>query len=614
MVSSAQMLDWVDGRNSSSFGNISYANGTLSFSLTTNSKARGLQAMLPARSASGPLSRLTRAGQPVSWKRRTVKGVDYVVFDGTAGDYSATYANDTTPPAVSGVAATADAEGHATVSWQTDEPSTSLVEYGRTTALGKETSQSAEVTKHEVELSGLAPDTTYRFRVTSADSAGNSATSPAVGASPASFQTPPGSLVDSRTDEFAAGTHSNTRAGQTLDGLDGEVQLNPALADDFESGSLSSMWTSSPFNPGGKVSLADGAASADDAIANTTQLFDPPRVMEFSATFRSVNDQAVGLGNDLTGYPMAAFTTGNDGRPIPDLCPERRLVRRDAHRRPCRRFASACRIGSGSSGGPRPSSSTRTACRLRNTPRRTPSTDPLRPVFSDFGLFGAAVRVDWIRMGGYSTTGTMTSRVLDSGPGANQWQTLTSQRSLPTGSAISFETRSGGTSKPDASWSAWQPVAAGGAIASPAARFIQYRASMTSSGFATPTLERVQITYGAGTDAAPQQGTVAITPSAPRTSQTVTATPSGFTDADGDPLTYRYQWLRNGTEIAGATTSSLNLDDAGSGGQGRQGARRGLRHRRTRRGQRRGRADGHRGQHPAHRRQRDDQAGLAVDQ
>ena len=26
---------------------------------------------------------------------------------------------------------------------------------------------------------------------------------------------------------------------------------------------------------------------------------------------------------------------------------------------------------------------------------------PLRPVFSDFGLFGAAARVDWLRMGGY---------------------------------------------------------------------------------------------------------------------------------------------------------------------------------------------------------------------
>ena len=92
----------------------------------------------------------------------------------------------------------------------------------------------------------------------------------------------------------------------------------------------------------------------------------------------------------------------------------------------------------------------------------------------------------------------MTSRVLDSGPGANQWQTLTSQRTLPTGSGIAFETRSGGTSRPDAELVG---VAAGrrrrrdrkpGGALHPVPR------DLTSSTFATPTLERVQITYGAG--------------------------------------------------------------------------------------------------------------------
>ena len=169
VVSSAQMLDWLDGRNGSSFGeHLATAAEQLSFSLTTNAKARGLEAMLPARSASGPLSRLTRDGQPVSWKRRTVKGIDYAVFDGTAGAYTATYANDTTRarpcPAL---AATADGEGHATVSWTTDEPSTSLVEYGRTTALGKETSADAPRSRSTRSSSaGSRPDTTYRFRVT----------------------------------------------------------------------------------------------------------------------------------------------------------------------------------------------------------------------------------------------------------------------------------------------------------------------------------------------------------------------------------------------------------------------------------------------------------------
>jgi uncharacterized protein DUF4082/concanavalin A-like lectin/glucanase superfamily protein/galactose oxidase-like protein/Big-like domain-containing protein/purple acid phosphatase-like protein/Kelch motif protein len=567
VVTSAQMLDWVDGRNGSAFGNISYSNGTLGFSLTTNSKARGLQAMLPARSASGPLSRLTRGGQPVSWTRRTVKGVDYVVFDGAAGSYTATYANDTTAPDVSQVNATADAEGHATVSWKTDEPSTSLVEYGRSTALGKEKLETAEVTSHEVELTGLAPDTTYRFRVTSADSAGNSATSPATGASPASFSTPPGALVDSRTDEFAAGTQAGTRAGQTLDGIDGELQLTPALGEEFNSSSLPDAWTSAAFGPTGHVSVADGAASADGAVAYTKNFYDPPRVLEFTATFRTVNDQAIGLGNDLTAYPMAAFTTGNDGDPL-QIYAQSGAWSGETHTTP----VPSARLGVPH----RFRIEWRTTSvdfyvdgvRVAQQAQTDPIEGPLRPVFSDFGLFGAVARVDWLRMGGYAASGTTTSRVLDSGPGANQWQTLTAQRTLPTGTSITFETRSGGTSRPDATWSAWQPVGTGGAIASPAARFIQYRATLTTSTFATPTLDRVQITYGAGSDGAPREGTVAIAPSAPTTAQTVTATPSGFSDPDGDPLTYRYQWLRNGTEIPGATGTTLNLATAGAGDKG----------------------------------------------
>ena len=216
IVSSAQMLDWVDGRNDSSFDNITYSGGQLGFSIVKNAKARGLEAMLPAQSAGGPLSRLRRNGQPVSYSNRTVKGVPYVVFEGLAGDYTATYAADTNPPEISSVNATADGEGHATVTWKTDEPSSSRVEYGRTTALGTVVNDTARVTDHTVDIGNLSPATTYSFRVGSTDAAGNSATSPA-GAATASFATPPGALVDSRTSHFLAGTRTGTYAGQSLD-------------------------------------------------------------------------------------------------------------------------------------------------------------------------------------------------------------------------------------------------------------------------------------------------------------------------------------------------------------------------------------------------------------
>ena len=47
VVSAQQMLTWLDGRNNSSFGSLSWSGNTLSFNVTQGSGARNLQAMLP---------------------------------------------------------------------------------------------------------------------------------------------------------------------------------------------------------------------------------------------------------------------------------------------------------------------------------------------------------------------------------------------------------------------------------------------------------------------------------------------------------------------------------------------------------------------------------------
>ena len=477
--------------------------------------------------------------------------------------YTARYANDTSAPAITNVAATADAEGHATVTWNTDEPSTSIVTYGRTTSLGYEQSGTAEVTGHSVELTGLQPSTTYRYTVTSADSAGNSSTAPAT---PNTFTTPAGSLIDSRTSEFASGSNSGTYVGDTLAGPDGEIQLQPTVGDEFDGSALSSTWTSKPWKPGGMTWLYGGSVFSDTTAIFPSDFYPGPRVLEFSATFQPVNDQAVGLGNDLSDFPYAIFTTGLNGDPF--------------------------MIYATSGGNPESQINTPLPNVSLYVPHRfriewTPSTiryyvdgalvathaiaidQEIRPVISDYGLFGAAVKVDWIRMSTYASTGTFTSRVLDSGPGANDWATLTPHTTLPTGTSITYQTRSGATRTPDASWSGWQSLGTGNAIASPNSRFLQYRATLnTTNTGVTPILDRVSVTFGAGTDRAPNTGTVSLSPSAPKTNQTVTATPSGFSDPDGDPLTYRYEWYRNGTQIAGATTNTLNLALAGNGDRG----------------------------------------------
>lgn len=85
---------------------------------------------------------------------------------------------DLTAPVISSISAgTPDTSG-ATITWTTDEAATSQVEYGPTTSYGTLTTLGASlVTSHSVSVSGLSSNTTYHFRVASADTNGNLASS-----------------------------------------------------------------------------------------------------------------------------------------------------------------------------------------------------------------------------------------------------------------------------------------------------------------------------------------------------------------------------------------------------------------------------------------------------
>ncbi len=79
-----------------------------------------------------------------------------------------------TAPTISARTATSITNNSSTITWTTNEPATSRVEYGLTTSYGSTTElDPALVTAHSVLLTGLAPNTTYNYRVHSIDAAGN---------------------------------------------------------------------------------------------------------------------------------------------------------------------------------------------------------------------------------------------------------------------------------------------------------------------------------------------------------------------------------------------------------------------------------------------------------
>ncbi len=109
----------------------------------------------------------------------TARARDAAGNTATSSPVSVTVAlQDTTPPAISAVAAGSLTSSAATIAWTTDEPSDSQVEYGPTTAYGSSTPLgTALLTAHSQTLSGLASGALCHYRVKSRDTAGNLAIS-----------------------------------------------------------------------------------------------------------------------------------------------------------------------------------------------------------------------------------------------------------------------------------------------------------------------------------------------------------------------------------------------------------------------------------------------------
>jgi hypothetical protein len=102
----------------------------------------------------------------------------YAQFQDAAGNWSTavtdTIVLDTTAPTISAVVATVVTSSSVTITWTTNEPATSQVDYGLTTSYGSSSPlDTTLVAAHSVTLTGLAANSTYDFRVRSNDTLGN---------------------------------------------------------------------------------------------------------------------------------------------------------------------------------------------------------------------------------------------------------------------------------------------------------------------------------------------------------------------------------------------------------------------------------------------------------
>lgn len=509
VVSGRQMLTWLDGRNGSAFSNLNWASRSghdMSFTVTQAAGARNLRGMLLVESSVGPLSGIWRDGNPIAYSTRTVKGMEYALFAAESGDYVASYETESTPPVISGIAAHPLGGGVATITWLTNEPADSHVEYGvAPNALTGNADDAGLLTSHSLELTGLLPGTSYYFRVRSADAVGNSATSPALPYLPLTFVTPSEPcFVDDVAADFSAG---NTSTDTTVASAgDGEIILRPTLNSEFSGNTLDANWAAFSWSPGGTALVSSGQLTVDGTRVNTEPAtgFGPGCSLEFVATFGAASFQHVGFGggNDLPSgeifniAPWAIFSTGTGGSS---------LQARTWSVGPLNDFTI-------------PGSFLGSAHRYRIDWKTTGFdffvdgvlvhsssdiiTTNMRPAISDYSVGGPGVSVDWIRLSPYSASGSFSSRVFDAGDLVT-WGVSTWSATTPPGTGISMAIRTGNTPIPDGTWSAFASISYGGNVGV-IARYIQYRAELsTADANTTPALDDVTITCASAGDTTP---------------------------------------------------------------------------------------------------------------
>ena len=205
-------------------------------------------------------------------------------YQDVAGNWSTaatdTIVLDTTAPSISALTATVVTSSSVTITWTTNEPSTSQVDYGPTTSYGSTTPlDSTLVTAHSVTLIGLTSNATYNFRVHSSDALGNEAVSAnatfIIDTAAPSIPTGLTATAISSTQinlSWAASTDNVAVTGYQV--LRGGIVIATVATTSYSNTGLTAgtnyVYTVKAVDAAGNTSVASGSANATTLAADTT--------------------------------------------------------------------------------------------------------------------------------------------------------------------------------------------------------------------------------------------------------------------------------------------------------------------------------------------------------
>jgi len=320
----------------------------------------------------------------------------------------------------------------------------------------------------------LTNNLTYTATISAATDANNNSLAAPVSWS---FTTVPAS--NSWTQTPTSGFSARTNSGTTV--TSGGVQMANELFDHFTGSALSSNWTTQSWSGHGGGPLSDTVASSILSIKGGLAMSTPTvGLAPFTAvaTFGASSGQAIGLTTASlinSGITAALIRTTSST-----------ALQAIVYINGATTTASLGTIPSGSHTYSINPTSTSVQFLIDGVVKATikkvlPTSSQYSAVVSATAGGSAApfLQVNSVTIG-FPTTATFTSSVFDSGK-TSTWLTATWDATLPTGAGIVIETRSGNTPTPDASWSAWQSVSNGSAVASPAGRYLQYEVIFTTS-------------------------------------------------------------------------------------------------------------------------------------